>query len=80
MSKALIEQAYLPPVNNQVIGYTDGMAILKLRDKPGELYFQKIRSEYVTVGEHLVDADPQPVSVLPPELRRRVIAFMSGGM
>lgn len=80
MAKALIEQAYLPPVNNQVIGYTDGMAILKLRDKPGELYFQKIQSEYVTVGEHLVDADPQPVSVLPSELRRSVIAFMSGGM
>lgn len=74
------EKSYMPPVNNIVIGYTDGMAILKLPDKPGKLYFQKIRSEYVTVGEHLVDADPQPVSSLPPDLRRRVIVFMSGGM
>lgn len=80
MANLLDEKSYMPPVNNQVIGYTDGMAILKLSDKPGELYYQKIRSEYVTVGEHLVDADPQPVSSLPPDLRRRVIVFMSGGM
>lgn len=76
----MIKQTYSPPVNNKVIGYTDGMAILELPDKPGELYFQKMQREYITVGEHLVDADPQPISVLPPELRRRVIAFMSGGM
>ena len=80
MAKFVDERSYTPPVNNQVIGYTDGMAILKLPDKPGELYFQEIHSEFVTIGEHLVDADPQPVSSLPPDLRRRIIVFLSGGV
>lgn len=52
------------PSANKVVGYTDGMAILTVAGK-SELYYDEIDYPYVTIGEHLVDAQPKPIALLP---------------
>lgn len=59
------------PSENKVIGYTDGMAIMSVGDSDA-LYYDEIDFAYVTVGEHLVDAQPKPIELLPKEKQKAI--------
>ena len=59
------------PSENKVFGYTDGMAIMTVADKD-ELYYDEIDYAYVTVGEHLVDAQPKPIALLPKAKQKAI--------
>lgn len=52
------------PSENKVIGYIEGMAIMTVENSD-ELFYDEIDYAYVTVGEHLVDAQPKPIALLP---------------
>lgn len=59
------------PSENKVIGYTDGMAIMTVGNS-NKLYYDEIDFAYVTVGEHLVDAQPKPIELLPKQTQKAI--------
>ena len=59
------------PTENKVIGYTDGMAIMTVGNN-GRLYYDEIDYPFVTIGEHLVDAQPKPIELLSKEKQKAI--------
>ncbi len=60
------------PEANEVIGYTEGLALLKIESDPDNLYFCKVDAGHVTLGENLPYAESKPVLLLPEEQQRRL--------
>lgn len=59
------ERATQPPEENTVIAYAYGKAIMIKKDFPGKFFYDEIAYPYVTIGEHLVEAQPKPIELLP---------------
>lgn len=71
------EKDLISPENNTVIGYVDDMAIMTSEDYPNKLFFTKMQKEYVTIGEHLVEAKLFPVEILPQEKRQEIYSKLN---
>lgn len=62
-----------PPINNQVVDFCGDKIIMLLSDYPGKLFFQASDSSIFFWGEHLVDAEPKPIELLPEEEQERIL-------
>lgn len=56
--------------NNTIVGYTDGMAIIKMDD--GRLGYYVMPEEFAYIGEVLPDYEFTDIKLLPGELADRI--------
>ncbi len=63
-----------PPEENAVIAYINGKAIMILKKDPLHFYYDEIAYPYVTIGEHLVEAQPKPIELLPIKEQCEIIS------
>ena len=62
-----------PPEENIVIAYVSGKVIMtKPSDEEGGLYFDFMKKEYVTLGEHPPEAELKPLSILSDYERQEI--------
>ena len=52
-----------PPEANKVVGYAEGYAILRL-EGCNELYCTPMEYKYISIGEHLPDAESKPIHMM----------------
>lgn len=67
------ERTGRPPEANKVVGYAEGYAVLRLEGCK-ELYCTPMERKYVSIGEHLPDAESKPVVLMPNELAAKLRA------
>lgn len=68
------ERTTSPPEENTVIAYINGKAIMILKKDPQHFYYDEIAYPYVTIGEHLVEAQPKPIDLLSVNEQREIIS------
>lgn len=68
------ERATSTPEENTVVAYINGKAIMTLKKNPGHFYYDEIAYPYVTLGEHLVEAQPKPIELLPIKEQCEIIS------
>lgn len=68
------ERERQPPEENIVVGYVNGKAIMQLKAYPGHYFYDEIAYPYVTIGEHLVEAQPKPIELLPVAEQAEIIS------
>lgn len=60
------------PEANEVIGYAEGLALLKIEGDPDNLYYCSVGEGHVSLGENLPYAESKPVLLLPEEQQQRL--------
>lgn len=71
------ERATAPPEDNEVVGYAEGCALIKIESDPNTLYFCKIGEGHVTIGENLPYAESKPIMLLPEDQQQRLMAAVN---
>ncbi|WP_178182318.1 hypothetical protein [uncultured Ruminococcus sp.] len=67
------EKASSPPINNKVVDFCCGKIIMLLSDHPVKLFYQDSDSSIYILGEHLVDAEPKPITLLPEKEQQMIL-------
>lgn len=65
-----------PPQENTVITYINGKAIMRLKDFPNRIYYDEIEFSYITIGEHLVEAQPKPIALLSIKEQNQILSLL----
>lgn len=68
------------PQPNQVIGWVNGKAIMKIPgDRTERLFYCLIPEEYTTIGENLIEAQLIPVAALPEHEQDEIFNYLNSG-
>lgn len=71
--RATDERENRPPEANKVVGYAEGYAVLRLEGSD-QLYCTPMEKKYVSIGEHLPDAESKPIYLFARNLQSKLRA------